>query len=382
MYIDNESRKAKIGIVNVSVRGKGIRLRFTYPAKNRNEITPVSNTDGGWITALQIAQQINLDIENGCFDFTCQKYGSQQQSIKIVEKPLNLKDCWESYKELNRLKVAETTIKNKWSTFDRLVNQTKYLEISQATAFVNDLLTRYSPATLKTLFSNTLHPAINLAIKQKKLAQNPYVDVVLPTKPLRDIDCYEKDEIQKILDAFYNDRYCPKKSAFSHCFYAPYVEFQTLVGSRPEETIALEWDDIIVKNGRRYIRFNKGFSNGILLNQTKNKTIRLFPINDQLWRLLTKIPHNNGLIFPGRKGGYLTQRNFVKRVWKTIIEGLISDSELDRYLPPYNLRHSFITRLVREGIDIATIARLSGNSKEVILELYLKANQVVEIPEF
>ncbi len=141
---------------------------------------------------------------------------------------------------------------------------------------------RYKPNTLKSLFNNTLYPAINLAVKQRKLPLNPYVDVAIPSPPQKEIDCYERDDIRKILEALYDNRYCSKKSAFNYSFYAPFVEFQALTGARPEETIALTWDDIIITNDKRYIRFNKAFSNGILLSQTKNKTIRLFPINDQL----------------------------------------------------------------------------------------------------
>ncbi|MGV2827551.1 hypothetical protein [Myxosarcina sp. GI1(2024)] len=57
MYINNEERKAKIGIVKISVsRYDKINLRFTYPKKKRNDINVATNTEEGWVNALRIAQ--------------------------------------------------------------------------------------------------------------------------------------------------------------------------------------------------------------------------------------------------------------------------------------------------------------------------------------
>ena len=214
MYLDNKSRKGKIGIINLSTRSNSIRLRFTYPKGKRNDIAIASNTEDGWLQAIQIAQRINRDIELGEYE-GIEKYSNKhQQSIKIAEKILNLNDYWETYKELNRLKVAKSTIKSKWDVFDKLLEETDHLEIKQATSFVQDLVKRFKPHTLKSLFSNTLHPAINLAVKQKKLPLNPYLDVAIPTPPQKDIDCYERNDIRKILEAFLWEQILPKKVTF------------------------------------------------------------------------------------------------------------------------------------------------------------------------
>lgn len=48
----------------------------------------------------------------------------------------------------------------------------------------------------------------------------------------------------------------------------------------------------------------------------------------------------------------------------------------------FNLRHSFVTRLVREGLDVATITKLVGNSPKMIFDHYLSANTNLELSEF
>ena len=65
-------------------------------------------------------------------------------------------------------------------------------------------------------------------------------------------------------------------------YYGTLIEFIALTGGRPEEAIALTANDVKPKGGRSYIRFSKAYSNRVLLPHTKNRAIRLFPINEQL----------------------------------------------------------------------------------------------------
>lgn len=378
MYLDNKNRKGKIGRISFSPRGNSIRIRFAYPANNNIEFTVATNTDEGLLKAIKIAQLINRDIEMGEFDDSLAKYSpNHAKALQLVVKQPNLLDLWASYKNLNHARVAPTTIKTKWAMFDRVLSQSKYIELQDAEQFVAELIAHYSLTTLQGLFSNCLNPAVNLAVAQRRLTHNMYVLPKLKQKQ-SDTDCYETEEIEAILEAIQSNAYCPQQSAYKHSFYYFYAKFSALTGARPEETCALTWADLIDS----HIRFNKAYSNGVLLPYTKNKTIRLFPVNNQLSELLELAKlEAKGLMFPGIKGGYLNHNNFRRRVWQPVVSRLIEDDLLDRYLPPYNLRHSFITRLVRAGIDVATVAALSGNSVDVIIKRYLKAKKGFELPE-
>ena len=48
---------------------------------------------------------------------------------------------------------------------------------------------------------------------------------------------------------------------------------------------------------------------------------------------------------------------------------------------PYALRHSFVTRLIREGTDIKTVASLSGHSVKTLLAHYLVSRDDFDLPE-
>jgi integrase len=60
-----------------------------------------------------------------------------------------------------------------------------------------------------------------------------------------------------------------------------------------------------------------------------------------------------------------------KRVEKT--------NKVHKYLKPYCLRHSFITRCIRSGMDIVTVAKLVGSSTEMIMKNYLASQNTTNL---
>ena len=389
MYINNEERKAKIGIVSLSAsRDNSIKLRFTYPKKKRNDLNVSTNTDEGWINALRIAQTINADIELGQFDSTLAKYSNRRsQALEIANRQPNLFDLWETYKEISKTRVAATTIKKHWIQYERhYLGRTpkELLELNKANEYVAHLLTRYSSGSISPIFSNCLNPSVNLAVKTGKIERNVYAAISIGKKGKKPIEAYEPHEVKAIVGAFYDDRYVKPSSAYPHSYYAPMIDFISLVGCRPSECHALTWNDIKRKNDRTYIRFNKAYSNGILLPHTKTYEIRLFPVNEQLKLLIETMPiiqNQHNLLFPSVSLGYVNQKTFGRRYWKTVVNGLLEDGKLNKAFRSYSLRHSFITRLIREGFDIATVARISGNTPETIIKHYLAAKQDFNLPE-
>ncbi|MEO0849582.1 MAG: tyrosine-type recombinase/integrase [Cyanobacteria bacterium J06648_1] len=389
MYINNEERKAKIGIVSLSAsRDNSIKLRFTYPKKKRNDLNVSTNTDEGWINALRIAQTINADIELGQFDSTLARYSNRRsQALEIASRQPNLLDLWETYKETSKTRVAATTIKKHWVQYERhYLGRTpkKLLELDKASEFVGHLLSRYSSGSILPVFSNCLNPSVNLAVKTGKIERNVYAAIPIEKRSKKAIEAYEAHEVKAIVGAFYSDEYVKPSSVYPHSYYAPMIDFISLVGCRPSECHALTWNDIKQKNDRLYIRFNKAYSQGILLPHTKTHETRLFPVNKQLKTLINTmatVENKHNLIFPSVSLGYVNQKTFNRRYWKVIVQGLIDDGVLEKALRSYSLRHSFITRLIREGFDIATVARLSGNSTEMICKHYLASKEQFEVPE-
>jgi integrase len=298
---------------------------------------------------------------------------------------LNLLLLWGQYKIAKKKLVAATTQKGAWAEVDRALNAVspKSLEFTATSAslLLAELLERYAASTTRQVLLYA-RAANYWAIEEELLAKNFYSrlfkSIPKSQKDGRSRKCFEKHEIDHILTAFASNEFMSKFSVFPHSHYRGYVEFLALTGFRPEEAIALEWSDI--KNSR--IIVSRAYSQGIL-KSTKTYEARTFPINSQLGDLLQSLPRTQNLIFPAPEGSYINQHNFGERYWKPIVKKLVATSKVEEYLPTNNLRHSWITRMLRSGLDIATVAKLAGNKPDTIMKHYLAAKtQDLVLPEF
>jgi integrase len=309
------------------------------------------------------------------------------QHLQSTEKPseLNLLLLWQRYKIAKVNLTAATTQKGDWPEVDRALNfvspESLNFTANSATLLLTELLERYATSTARKvlLYARATN---RWAIEEELLAKNFYSRLfkTIPKSQCsgRSCKCFEKSEIDCILAAFASNEFVSKFSVFSHSYYYGYVKFLTLTGFRPEEAIALTWGDI--KNSR--IIVSRAYSQGIL-KSTKTYESRNFPINSQLNKLLENLPRTQNLIFPAPEGGYINQHNFGERYWKPIVKKLVSAGKIEEYLPTYNLRHSWITRMLRSGLDIATVAKLAGNKPNTIMKHYLAAQvRDLVLPEF
>ncbi|MGB5637386.1 MAG: tyrosine-type recombinase/integrase [Waterburya sp.] len=320
------------------------------------------------------------------FDDSLAKYSPQRaKALEVLEaeKKLNLNQVWNNYKKLKENVVMPSTKKHCWSQAERCINSvdTKLLAVEKAPQFLAALLENYSAGTLRPVMAD-INAAANLAVEMKLIEHNPYKTLKLPKKIKKPIECYEDNEIKTILEAFYEDTYCSKFSSTKHSYYYYYVSVLALTFARPEEIIALTWNDLKTKADKTYLKISKVYSKGFI-QTSKTKEIRLFKCNEQLEQLLNKAPrieNQHNLIFPSVQGEYINHGNWSKRYWRPLIKGLVQDGKVHKYLKPYVLRHSGITRLIRLGYDIATVAALAGNSTEMIANHYLAAHNEIDLP--
>jgi integrase len=259
--------------------------------------------------------------------------------------------------------------------------------LSHIEAHIDQLRLAYAKSTASLIF-RTFLPSVTLAYKLKLIDSNPYLvyrdSIVSSTKGVRTNKAFEPYEINIILDAFKRDRFCSPKSAYKDSYYYPFVLFLSLTGCRPEDAIALTQSDVIVKDDRKVIRFSKAYSSG-KLDTTKNELIRYFPINEQLQHCLDLAPiynsKGNNLMFPSQRGGYLNLSNFTTDYFNRIVHSLIELGEIENDLTTYSLRHTFITQLIRKGIDPETIGCLVENSATTIMNHYLSSDKGITLPE-
>jgi len=116
------------------------------------------------------------------------------------------------------------------------------------------------------------------------------------------------------------------------------------------ELLALTWDKV-------------NFENAYILIDTSKKNVkqqwRQIPIRDDLLPLFkqwhTEDAANNIRYIVNYKG---EQVGSIKKAWATTCR----NAGIDRKIRPYDLRHTFATQLIKEGVDVGTVANLMGHS--------------------
>lgn len=398
--LSGKTFKAIETIGKVSIESNGNTLRLRYRANGKRETIGLGpDTKTARKAAKATAQQIDADITFNRYDASKARYSSRyankQDAVLIqlpIEPKITLVEIWEHYLTVKGDSLSLSVTKKHFVTLKNLLSKldADCLLLENSGKFLTEALKHYSPRTID-LSLGYLVAAANLAVATGMIQNHGYDrikklanDLVKPEQDSTSRQAFNQGEIQIILDAFKRDAYVKKCSAYKHSFYYPYVMFCALTGCRPSEAIALTWDDVKLSGSQKFVRFNKAYVLG-KIKPTKTYETRLFPVNEQLEQCLGLAPLYHGknehnLIFPSVKGTYIDQTNYSQRIWLPVLTNLVLEGKIERYLPPYNLRHTFITALVRKGYDVAKIAGLAGNSPDVIFSNYLAVTNDVIPP--
>lgn len=124
-------------------------------------------------------------------------------------------------------------------------------------------------------------------------------------------------------------------------------------GCRRGEALALNWEDIDIKN--RVIHITKAVefhSNvGVVVPRTKSEAGKRDIIIRK--KLLDKLPKRkkSGLMFPGKDGGIMTKGELIEW-WDRLNLGVT----------PHQLRHAYVTDLYEAGVDAEVAMTQTGHS--------------------
>ncbi|MBP0020282.1 MAG: tyrosine-type recombinase/integrase [Cyanobacteria bacterium SBLK] len=239
--------------------------------------------------------------------------------------------------------------------------------------------------SLKLRSAGTLHryfTSLNAAIKLVT-GEHKNLKSQLPKMQRKTIQWFEPEEVTAILEAFRQDTYSPENSVFPHSRYYPYVAFLAMTGCRPEEAIAITWDDLQWTQRGCKAKISKAYSKGELMDVTKNHIARSIALPQKLANILKPLQGYTPL-FQNSEGSYLDHGNFTKRQWYAVLDGLRADGKIVTRLRPYALRHSYVTNLhYKHAFSLVKIAGLIGDRPETVIKHYtgLKKIEPDEMPD-
>lgn len=320
--------------------------------------------------AQAVAKRIEADILLDSFDISLERY---KQGIVIGQRDnycgeYDLQALWEKYRNFKiEQGLAPSTIAIDYDRrIGKLIPKFPSLDLNRAVEIRDWLSTNKSPKEAARIMTQ-INACLNWSIDSALIESNPFEKIKNSLKTRKnsktrnDIDPFTPEERDEILNAF--------KQSTHFNYYYPLVLFLFYSGARPNEAIALRHADLDLKKHKltfRYTYTERSLRKG--LKSEEERTIILSPTAERA--ILIEIErgrvNKHGLVFPSKSGGYINWLNFNTRAWKTILGGLPHIS----YKKPYQIRHTFVTLMLKVGQTPQDIAKYCGNTPAVIFSNY------------
>ncbi len=379
------SSKAAVGSVGVESKDGNYRLRLprTLVGSGSRYIStrlPVNPENSKRVQI--VAWEIEAAIQSGDIAQSIDKFRDSFKPLTLDckpkalrFKPLSVVELWQLYCEYKRPQLAVTTYRKNHT--GALLNHFKKLPqaLSEPVAIRDAILSTVSADTAKRLLT-ALSACCEWGTSSGLIGSNPFhgmAAAVSKPKASKDINPFSKVERDRILAAFQQHK--------SYSYYHPLIKFLFLTGCRTGEALALQWSN--VASDYSSITFSESYSSKCrIIKGTKTGKTRRFPCNEDLRELLmfARSQQTTGIVFPNHVGGFMDGDRLTHAIWQLgIMAPLVAAKEIESYRCLYTTRHTFITMMLAAGLTCSQVAKLVGNSPEVILRHYA-GSSVDEVP--
>lgn len=314
-------------------------------------------------------------------------YGKQYSDVKekltvVKARTLTSNFSLSSYDELFEDFIGNwmmTTVKydvkpTTYSNYTRLIKRhilpslgsVRVKKITQASIqdFVYQLAKqKFASGTIRNVF-NIVKKALSVAVNQNYLFDNPCEKVVLPKTTTKKVTALTLQEQRKLEQVALRDKEC------SPVILALYS------GMRIGEISGLKWEDIDFEKSLIYVKrtitriTNEGTTTRktILISGTPKSITsdRVIPMASNLQNyLLAKKMMSSSSYVISCNGGVTEPRTINYRFKKMTNQIGILDVRF------HSLRHTFATRCLERGVDIASLSQILGhNSTKLTLDTY------------
>lgn len=181
---------------------------------------------------------------------------------------------------------------------------------------------------------------------------NKHHDTQYPN-PFNGFNLFESDFIPTFLNVNQCKQLLHRCKMYPNPLFYAYIALLINTGCRSGELLTLTWDNVDLD--RRYIVIRNSLS--------KNKKTIYKPLNNTAFNLLDSLNKDNDFVFynPKTQNRYKTFR----RAW------LLTLDNLDFNCRIHDLRHTFASLLVSQGVPIYHISQLLGHSDTRITQKYV-----------
>lgn len=355
----------------VEVRESSIRLRFTFEGKRQTQTLmlndePMKPTKANIAYAHRLADEIKMKIRLGTFSMVEYFPASGQGGAMTLAIWL---DTW-----IETLSVEGSTLAGYGSAvrFWKAVPCNK-----EKTLPLGDLALRaMRPSHIKTAIATrpdlsgktvnnyraVLLEAMNAAIDDKLLDENPVEDVKRAKHQKEPPDPFTRDEMELI---------CVEARTRYPAQVANLIETWFWSGMRTSEIFGLQWPNVDLNRDELLIA--EALVRGERKDSTKTNVARLVKLNSrsrvavQQQRAHTHLVGGPVFHDPRYDEPWIDERAFRRSYWTPLLKVLGI-----RYRRPYNMRHTYATVMLMAGMTPAFCASQLGHSVEMFLTTYAK----------
>ena len=195
-----------------------------------------------------------------------------------------------------------------------------------------------------------LHSALDRAVKERLIVRNPADDCVPPKNPKHEMRILPPEQIKSYLTAAEQRGVLPM-------FY-----LELISGLRKGELVALQWADLDIENKTISVSKQAGRNNAgepdITRPKTENSIRKISIPQDAVDLLVAEHQKHPGSpwMFPSPKTGEMYHPDSVVNIHKKILK----DAGLE-HLRFHDLRHTFATLALQNGVDVKTVSSMLGH---------------------
>lgn len=260
------------------------------------------------------------------------------------------------YKEENTLKAYKIALKSFVILNNLEVNKIKPIDIQKC---VDDLIKQGLKDTTIRLYLTRIKTAFNFAKKFKIIIENPVSNISVPkSKSKNEKVALNKYELENLLSKIKNEKYRIISILAGKC------------GLRLGEIVGLTWNNIdekrcVVKVVQQWKKLKTGkYGIGELKSKNSNREV---PLPAKVLQELLKYKDENPTNIDNRIFNNIGNDTLANRL-KNTYKNLGYDISI------HELRHTYATMLISNGVDFKTAAQLLGHDIEQTMKCYSHVN--------
>ncbi len=275
-----------------------------------------------------------------------QKQLSEFNNYLSVEKGL-AKNTLESY---NRDLVKFVTFLNRHN-----IDHPGLINSSIINLYLGELKNNHNSTSTISRSIASIRSFFNYLLEEGIIDNNPALELVSPKIEKRLPRVLTTSEIDRLLDQ-------PKASEQKGLRDKAMLELLYASGIRVSELIGLNLSDFEPRVG--FLRCKgKGQKERIV----PIGSVAINSVSDYMNKSRAKLCKNNGevALFVNQHGNRMTRQGF----WK-ILKKYAFKSNIDGYITPHTIRHSFATHLLENGADLRSVQEMLGHSDISTTQIY------------